>query len=383
MTIDPETGLFNTYDVIPLQTKFKMFLSPRLGIAHPISTVAKIFFNYGHMYQWESIWNRYRIEYQTKNGNRIEEFYQPWIDPPRTIAYELGYEHNLFNKMSLRLTGYYKDVNNEPTEVRFYPIEGYRIEINMPGRFRDIRGIEAFLELRRGALPYFSGWASFNWMSSSSGNFGYDRYYEDPNQQPRPVSVEVSQPDIRPIIRLNLDFHTPKRFGPSIGENFSLFGGIDASLLYYWRRGAQFTWNPAGIPLVENNLRYTPYTRWDFRFTKELFSKGSFRSVFYIDIRNLFNNKNMNKPSGGLQDVQVEGHYDDFGWDGNQWWKTERRDYMESLGYTAENEQPDGSFVNTIGRPGDWKDERIDLPAWTSWTFLEKRDIWFGFKVYF
>ena len=41
-------------------------LSPRVGISHPISTTAKIFFNYGHMYQRPAMYDLYRIEYQTR-----------------------------------------------------------------------------------------------------------------------------------------------------------------------------------------------------------------------------------------------------------------------------------------------------------------------------
>ena len=67
---------------------------------------------------------------------------------------------------------------------------------------------------------------------------------------------------------------------------------------------------------------------------------------------------------------------------------------MESLGYTAENQIAacdagdgkclmKGRFKNTTGSPGDWKDDDIDLPAFSLWTFLGKRDIYFGLKVYF
>ena len=70
-------------------------------------------------------------------------------------------------------------------------------------------------------------------------------------------------------------------------------------------------------------------------------------------------------------------------WSWRWWWRTERRDYLESLGYSAENQNSDGSFNNTIGKPGNWKDGDIDLPAFTPFTFLEQRDIYFGVRFYF
>ena len=152
------------------------------------------------------------------------------------------------------------------------------------------------------------------------------------------------------------------------------------SLLYTWQRGPQMTWNPAEFPLVEDNIRWRPYQRWDLRLTKSLFRSGNYETVFYIDVSNLFNTHNMTVFSG-----QTDANITDenWAWDGHRWWRTERRDYLESLGYSAENQNPDGSFNNTIGKPGNWKDGDIDLPAFTPFTFLEQRDIYFGVRFYF
>ncbi|MCH8962491.1 MAG: hypothetical protein IH820_14545, partial [Bacteroidetes bacterium] len=126
--------------------------------------------------------------------------------------------------------------------------------------------------------------------------------------------------------------------------------------------------------------RWRAYQRWDLRLTKSLFRSGTYETVFYIDVSNLFNSHNMtvfrNQADANITD-------ENWAWDGHRWWRTERRDYLESLGYSAENQNPDGSFNNTIGKPGSWKDGAIDLPAFTPWTFLEQRDIYFGVRFYF
>ena len=394
-TLDPDqldergNPIFNTFNVIPLKSGTKVRLSPRLGISHPISDVAKIFFNYGHMYQWPNAFRRYRIQYDTRRGNRIEDYGNPALDPPRTIAYELGYEHNLFDKMSLRLTGYFKDVNNKADNLRFHPLDhGGNYEVRTNQEFSDIRGLETYLELRRNVLPYVSGWASLNWLVESEGSFGFDRIWEDPSRQPRKVSSQVSNPDVRPLIKLNFNLNTPKHFGPSLGDKFSLFGNINLNLLYSWKRGNQFTWNPAEIPLVEDNMRWKAYQRWDLRLNKDLFRAGSVQAIFYLDVMNLFNNKNMTHPrriegssggrsSRGNTDNRTD---DDWAWDGHKWWNNQVRGYLESLGYTDENQNSDGSFNNTNGSPGDNKG---DLPGFTPWTFLEKRDVFFGVRFYF
>ncbi len=355
-------------------------VSPRIGLSHPISTVAKIFLNYGHFHQWPNAVQLYRLNMDTRQGYRVSGFGNPVLEPERTIQYEVGYEQNLFDRMSLRMTGYYKNVNSEIANINFYPLlyggGNYNIPVNR--RFRDVRGFEAFLELRRGSLPYLSGWVSANYLVESGGAYGYDRFYEDPLSDARLANTQVSSPDVRPIVKSSVSFRLPDNVrGPRLGE-VSLFGGLNLSLSYTWRRGRQFTFNPAEIPLVEDNVRWRPYQRWDLRLTKSLFRSGNYETAFYIDVSNLFNNRNMNGFSG--TDV---GGSTSWAWDGHRWWKRERLDYLESLGYTAENQNEDGTFENTIGVPGDWDNDAIDLPAFTPWTFLERRDIFFGIKLNF
>ncbi len=358
-------------------------LSPRVGVSHPISTVAKIFFNYGHFYQWPNALELYRLRMESHRGYRVVRLGNPVLNPERTIQYEIGYEQNLFNSMNLRMTGYYKNVNGEIGEVRFYPLghggRSYRMSVNRS--FRDVRGFEAFMELRRGVFPYVSGWLSFNYLIESGAAYGYDRFYEDPIIQSRLANTEVSNPDVRPIVKGSVSFHLPDNFqGPRLGE-VSLLGGLNVSLSYTWRRGRQFTWNPASVPLVENNLRWSPYQRWDLRLTKSLFRVGSYGTSLYIDISNLFNTRNLSPFPG--TDVDGDGGW---AWNGHRWWRSEVRDYMESLGYSAENQvagDPEGKFNNTIGKPGDWENDQIDLPAFSPWSFLEHRDIFFGVKVTF
>lgn len=360
-------------------------LSPRVGISYPITTVAKVFFNYGHFYQWPDALQMYRLQLSTPNGYRVSEMGNPLLEPMRTIMYEAGYEHNLFNTMNLRLTGYYKDINKEVSNVEIRPLAygggAYNTWLNM--EFRDVRGFESFLELRRGIVPYLSGWVSLNYLVESGASYGYDNFFEDPSRLAELADTEVSNPDVRPIIKANVNFVTPSNWiGPQLGET-SLLGGLSISVLYTWRRGSSFTWNPAEFPLVEDNMRWRPYQRFDLRLNKTLFSSGRFETTFYLDVVNLFNTKNMTvfDDFGSAGDPTTDDQ--DWAWDGHRWWNNQKLHYLESLGYSAENQNRDGTFNNTIGRPGDYKDERIDLPDFSPMLFLEARDIFFGIKVYF
>jgi hypothetical protein len=229
--------------------------------------------------------------------------------------------------------------------------------------YRKIRGVEFQMELFRDLIPYYSGWFSLNFFSERFGNFGYDQFYQDSNKSPHKVSSAELKQDPRPIFKGNLNFYTPGIFGPSLSENLSVFGDINMNLTFYWQQGEQFTWNPAEKNNIENNLRWKPYARWDLHFSKGLFKLKNLTSYFYIDIMNLFNQRNMT-PNNDIAGV--------WAWDGHPWWENEFDKYMTSLGYTPQNQNSDGSFKNTNGQPGENKG---DLPAFTPWTFLGKRDV--------
>ncbi|MBD3276092.1 MAG: TonB-dependent receptor plug domain-containing protein [Candidatus Marinimicrobia bacterium] len=352
-------------------------LSPRLGISHPIATTAKVYFNYGHAYQWPDLMQSYRAQIETRRGNRIRNIGNPAVAPPRTIMYELGYEHNLFNRMSLSVVGYFKDINARIGETQYNYINGERHDSFTNRQFRDIRGAEFRIELRRGAIPFFAGWASADYRVESNGEYGTDDFYEDPTRPPELENREVSQSDVRPIFKFNFNFNTPQQFGPNLGGFFFPLGGLNLDLLYRWERGPRFTWNPEDYPLVENNVRWKPYQRWDLRFRKPLFTRNNINATFYIDVFNVFNNKNMTPrygPSGSRAT--------NFAWDTHKWWRNEFEDYMRSLDLEV---QQDGS-IKGDDVPGDYRTkdkDYIDMPAFTPWTFLEKRDIYFGIDFTF
>lgn len=386
---------YNIYDAMTLRKVRHFNVSPRLGISHPITTVAKIYFNYGHMYQWPAAWEAYRVRYD--KTNRIDRIGNPSLLPPKTISYELGYEHNLFNKMSLSITGYYKDVTNESREARFYPLGKSNIRTRTNQQYKDVRGLETRLALRKGVLPYISGWTSLDLQLTSTGRFGFERYYEDPTRQPREVSRQVSSPDLRPKFMLNMNFYTPGDWG-------ALLGGTLLNLRYVYRRGNSFTWNPKDLPLVERNVRWKGYQRVDLHLSKDVFGFGS----IYLDITNLLNRGNMTHNSGS--DISTSQNW---AWEGHDWWSDELREYMFSLGYTAENQSQDrhGTFDKAVALPGTgelvtWKDGKvtdpnaekygaeikaatdgayntIKMPGFTTWTFLESRDIYIGIRFNF
>ena len=125
-------------------------LSPRLAVAFPISDEAKLFFNYGHFRQVPDPLNLFLIRRYT-DTKQISSIADPGADFPKTVAYELGYEHSLFDEYLLRVAAYYKDLSNQPKTVSYY---GRNSSVTYTQRtsnqYQDIRGFEVQVNKNRG-----------------------------------------------------------------------------------------------------------------------------------------------------------------------------------------------------------------------------------------
>ena len=101
------------------QTKKQVLLSPRLGIAFPISENAKLFFNYGHFRQQPQNPENLFLLLRSTDNQMISRVADPNAPLPWTVAYELGYEHSFFDEYLLRVAAYYKDIKNETKLVEY------------------------------------------------------------------------------------------------------------------------------------------------------------------------------------------------------------------------------------------------------------------------
>jgi outer membrane receptor protein involved in Fe transport len=360
-------------------------LSPRLGISHPITENSKLYFNYGHYRQEPE--SSYRFRLQRESNGLVTFIGNPNLVPEKTVAYELGYEHNLFNMFLLKAAGYYKDVTDQTGWI-FYnnfnnSVQYYEASNN---NYEDIRGFELTLYKRVGR--WITGFINYTYEINTSGYFGFRQYNEDPLKQQAYLAQNPyqSKPHPRPYARANLSFHTPVDFGPQLAglrpaANWSL------NLIGYWKTGNYDTYNPNNIPGVVDNVQWRDYHNVDLRLTKS-FNWNRYGVQFYMDMTNVFNNKYMN--FAGFSSTN-----DDY------------IPYMESLNFSWEEGEEKGDDkigdyrpagvaydpleLNPNNDPEITKrnDERkkkksyIDNPDITSLTFLNPRDIWFGIRINF
>ena len=94
-------------------TKVDMQLSPRVGIAFPISDTGVMRFSAGLFFQIPSFGLLYtNPEYEVNPASLSNSFGNPGINPERTLAFEVGLQQGLTQRIGMELTIFSKDVRN-------------------------------------------------------------------------------------------------------------------------------------------------------------------------------------------------------------------------------------------------------------------------------
>ncbi len=279
-------------ELVPLDM-WKFYLSPRLGISHPITERDVLYFNYGHFVEWPEFDKVFARDTQGPSAYNL--FGNPNLLPERTVAYEFGVNHAFTDNFKMEVTGFFKDVfdlvNQWVLGDRF---DRFYVYGNVD--YGRIRGFEVNFEKRYS--NHISGNAGYTYMiatgKSSSDRSVYDSGYAGENL---PLTENYLDWDERHSITTSLDF----RFFPD--DEVRLFGlrlPSDWGVNILWKYGSGLPYtlqdeesgrNVEGEN-VTNNVR-KPYTSTlDLKIDKGLGIAGM-RWSFVLDIRNLLDRKNI------------------------------------------------------------------------------------------
>ncbi len=345
----------------------KVKLSPRLGVSHPISEDAKLYFNYGHFYSMPTSNDMYRIAYGRPGTEGVTGIGNPSADLEKTVAYELGVEYNISNMFLLHAAGYYRDVTDQTGRITYENYNGTISYSTFKNKnYEDIRGFELRFEKRWG--DWVTGWINYDYMVTCSGDTGRATYYDDPyrNMEEGFQDPDVQRPLSRPSFRANLTVRTPNDLGPAMGSIHPL-GDISVSVLVTWRAGSYITWDPLNTLLFENNLQWKGQRYIDLRINKRL-RVGRFGFEIFADINNVLNNKYIN--NGAFRDTE------------------DREAYYESLHLSMYEGEGYENLGLTAGddKLGDIKSDDkpyINMPSIGFRTYMNPRNITLGVRVNF
>jgi hypothetical protein len=315
-------------------------LSPRLGVAFPITVNSKLYFNYGHFRSMPVPENLFllRISQAFQNVTRIAD---PNVDLPKTIQYELGYEQNLFDQFLLSVKGYYKDETNQPRLVRYASRDGsVNYQINEPNNYSDTRGFE--IDLRKNRGEWVTGFINYTYMVRSTGNFGLASYPENLAElrdiERNTRAFRQTKPVPQPYARASVDFFVPTGWGPELG-GVHLLDQLRLNVLASWSSGTYFSWTGPGgvISGYDNNIQWEDFLNVNMRLSKT-FNVGPVDLELFMDVINVFNIKYMSYGAGFVD----QNDYDR---------------YMQSL-HLPEETVKDFNYGNIPGddKPGIFRD---------------------------
>lgn len=272
----------------------KYQLSPRLGIAYPISQTGVIHFSYGYFFQvpdYNKLYNGDNLILESQSGVQ-GIFGNPDLKPEQSIKYELGLQQEVFRGTALDLTIFYEDkrdyVSSGPIKETNVPSVRYGTWINRD--YANIRGVTAALNQR----------------VSRVFSFGFDYTYsvaEDSNSDPSAeffAAVARSDTSGTNLAR----FLTPANWDRTHVFNSTLYyAGSDWGFNVIQRYSTGLPYTPStDIPrrvgisasgdVIRNSIRMPDHFSIELNMYRTISISGNELRLFF-NIYNLLDNENV------------------------------------------------------------------------------------------
>ncbi len=293
----------------------KSQVSPRLGIAHPVSDKTKIHFAYGHFFQnppYAYLYNR--LNYDVTVAAPV--FGNLDMDAERTIAYEIGLTHQFNPALLGRFNAFFKDITGLVGTHYYAPFTedaperyaGYTLIINEDYAFS--KGVEINLDFQ--PTRFFSTTMTYTYSIAKGSSSAADEQY--------PSTTESS-------LLYNLDFDRTHglnifgslRMGKARGIkilNRFPFSKTDLGFVFRANSGTPFTPSGRDIGLVEiNSLRKPATYSLDMVGGKRFELPGKLSARGFVEVQNLTNARNVRyvfTSTGEPDYTLIAGHSEEY-----------------------------------------------------------------------
>jgi outer membrane receptor protein involved in Fe transport len=400
------------------KAKVDVSFSPRIGISHPITENSKLYFNYGHFKQLPAYQEIFRVG-RGSTGS-LSNVGDPNLIQAKTIAYELGYDHVLFDYYLLQIQAYYRDISDVQGYTNYTAdLKGVGYTKATNNNYADIRGFE--VTFRKSEGDWIRGLLTYTYQVSTNGAFGQTAVNEDPAEQRKidqtTQTLYQQKPLPQPRARASLTFLTPKDFGPSFAgikplDNWSV------NVLGDWRAGAWINYYTNPVENQIPNIQCSDYFDIDLRVNKS-FRFDKLSVMVFMEIKNLFNTQRLSgvgfydgfdqqdyfqslhlPESVAYDNIPGEDRIGEYRKDDVAFQPIEHVENISSL--PAASARPQAKYYDRAQKKyfevvnGNWSevsssviqkilDDKayIDMPNNTSFNFLDPRQIFFGISLSF
>lgn len=290
-------------------SKSKHQWSPRVSLLFPPFRGTSVSASYGHCFQphpLEWCWALARECYR------------------KSDILQVGAKQNFIWGTDLQMDSYYKWWKNK--KIRYGPLS-WRIW-------------GGDISLTKTVSPHLFGSVGYFYLNTKARE-GYLCYfcYDGIIERECPLDTDVTN-----SIKSSLNAFLPYKFGPRI-RGLWPFSNINVNLQHRYYSGSPYTPQDAkGNPLLPNSKRLPSTHQTDMKIVKSFKATGGLRYGLFLDVRNLFNVKN-------VTDIYYKtGEPDDNGeapiWDPFQYQNYEQRGYNSAREWWEANYANWKEYVN-------------------------------------
>ncbi len=256
----------------------KTQISPRIGIAYPITDQGVIHFSYGHFLQIPPYAYLYSNPDFEVTGGLSSLIGNANLEPQRTVSYEIGLQQQLTQNIAIDVTGYYKDVRNLlGTQIIETYAGGDRYALYVNRDYGNIRGIT--LTLRKRYSNYLSGQLDYTYGVAEGNASDPNSVFYDvaSGREPEKQLVYLSW-DQTHTLNGSVTLSVPQKWGVSLIGQYG--SGLPYTPTYQGQRTS-----------FENSERKPMTFNVDLRAHYDLKIKQLRTSLFLL-VYNLFDRKN-------------------------------------------------------------------------------------------
>jgi len=286
-------------------------LSPRFGIAYPITDQGVIHFSYGHFFQVPSYEHLYinpdfevsliQLQGDQPPRGHYNSMGNAELKPQKTVSYEIGIKQAITTKMSIDITAYNKDIRDLIGQETRSDIFGGKYWRYINRDYANVKGITVAFELKQTTnAPGFSIDYTYQSATGNASEPG-DEWINQ--QQDPPIQSEKKR---RP---LNWD----QTHSLNLYTTYTI-NGFHASLIGKLGSGTPYT---RSSPRYSNRIlngERKPYTMTvDMNLTKDYQYKNFLISPF-LKIYNLFDRMNSRDvySSSGRSDYDFDMNFQSY-----------------------------------------------------------------------
>ncbi len=334
----------------------KYQFSPRFSVSFAVTGQSFIYASYGHFFQPVDLGDLYQnLEADITVG--VPLLGNPNLPPLKTIFYQAGYKVLLDSNTAVDIKGYFKDQENllasrQVSTMYKNKLASYTIYVIED--FAKVKGFDLSLMRRSGKM--FTSSVTYSFMDAkgtgSSGREFYMRYRGTAIKPPKheyPLEFDITH-----SLKTNINIHLPQDFDikwlamTNLNVQFNMASGKP-----YW--GVDSKGNV--IPMGSRRMPATKtvdakFEKWFAlgKLNKETgLRSSSLRVGFYIDVRNVFDWRNVSSvysntglPNDNGQSPRYEKFQyrdcKDFGFKNElEYWQADVADWKEYVGQNPSN----------------------------------------------